>query len=142
MTMKKLAAGCSPESRNVLGCGRRMAIQLEQCTLLGGCGYPFAGGQRLDVYFSSDSIRLRVSEESGAAEIFYPEVVDLVVTGPGVVTTGGGFIGGGFDFEGALQGMGIAAVLNLLTTRTKVHTFWGACDRALLSHLRAASASG
>jgi len=101
-----------------------MAIHLEQCTFLGGCGYPFAIGQRLDVWFRSDAIHLQASDESGrSAEIFYPEVVDLAVTGPGTVTTGVGFIGGGFGFEGALQGIAIAAVLNLLTTRTKVHTF-------------------
>lgn len=58
-----------------------MTIHLEQCTLLGGCAYPFAVGQRLDVRFSSNAIRLQASEESGAAEIFYPELVDLAVTG-------------------------------------------------------------
>lgn len=100
-----------------------MAIYLEQCTFLGGCGYTFAVGQRLEVRFSSDAIRLQASEEGGAAEIFYPELVDLAVTGPGAVSTGGGFIGGGFGFEGALKGMAISAVLNLLTSRTKVHTF-------------------
>ena len=100
-----------------------MAIRLEPCTLLGGCGYPFAIGQRLDVWFSSDAIRLQASEGGSPAEIFYPEIVDLAVTGPGAVTTGGGFIGGGFGFEGAVQGMAIAAVLNLLTSRSKVHTF-------------------
>lgn len=100
-----------------------MPIHLEECTILGGCGYPFAVGQRLDIRFSSDAIRLQLSEENSSADIFYPEVVDLAVTGPGVVTTGGGFIGGGFGFEGALQGMAIAAVLNLLMSRTKVHTF-------------------
>jgi hypothetical protein len=100
-----------------------MAIHLEQCTFVGGCGYPFAVGQQIDVRFSSDAIRLQATNETGAAEIFYPELVDLTVTGPGAVTTGGGFIGGGFGFEGALKGMAIATVLNLLTSRTKVHTF-------------------
>ena len=100
-----------------------MAIHLEQCTLLGGCGYPLAVGQRLDVRFSSNAICLQASEERGTVEILYPEVVDLAITGPGAVTTGGGFIGGGFGFDGALRGMAVATVLNLLTSRTKVHTF-------------------
>ena len=89
-----------------------MAIHLQQCTVLGGCGYPFAVGQQLDVLFSAKAIRLQSSEESSVTEIFYPEVVDLAITGPGAVTTGGGFIGGGFGFEGVLQGLAIATVLN------------------------------
>src|SRR5262249_16799941 len=55
----------------------------------------------------------------------YPEIVDFSITGPGTVTTGGGFIGGGFGVAGALEGMAVAAVLNALTSRTKVHTFIG-----------------
>src|SRR5262245_51988344 len=100
-----------------------MAIDLEECTLLGGCGYPFSAGQRVDARFSSSAIALHAPDENLRAEIFYPEVVDLAVTGPGAVTTGGGFPGGGFGFEGAVKGMAIAGILNLLTTRTKIHTF-------------------
>jgi hypothetical protein len=38
------------------------------------------------------------------------------------VKSGGGFVGGGFGAVGALQGMAVAAVLNALTTRTKITT--------------------
>jgi hypothetical protein len=37
--------------------------------------------------------------------------------------TGGGFAGGGFGVEGALQGIAVATVLNALTTKSKIHTF-------------------
>ena len=42
----------------------------------------------------------------------------LEIGGPGLVKTGGGFVGGGFGARGAIEGMAIAAVLNGLTTRT------------------------
>jgi hypothetical protein len=77
----------------------------------------------LNVCFCADVIVVEAADVSTTARVFYPEVVDLVITGPGAVTTGGGVIGGGFGVAGALEGMAIAAILNALTTRTKVHTF-------------------
>jgi len=52
----------------------------------------------------------------------YSEVEDVEIGGPGLVKTGGGFIGGGFDVTGALEGMAIASVLNAPTRRTSVKT--------------------
>jgi hypothetical protein len=53
--------------------------------------------------------------------------VALRIGGRGVLTstTGGGWIGGGFGMEGILEGAGLAALMNALTTRTKrtVETF-------------------
>lgn len=53
----------------------------------------------------------------------YAEIASMDISGPGSVTRGGGFIGGGFGVEGALEGMAVATVLNALTTKTKIHTF-------------------
>jgi hypothetical protein len=39
-----------------------------------------------------------------------------------MVKTGGGFIGGGFGVLGAVEGMGIASILNTLTSRTRYKT--------------------
>ena len=44
------------------------------------------------------------------------------VGGPGKVTTGGGFIGGGLGVKGSAEGMLIAEVLNRLTSRTHART--------------------
>jgi hypothetical protein len=52
----------------------------------------------------------------------YSAIDDLEFSGPGKVTTGGGFIGGGFGLSGAAKGMIAASVLNALTTKTKIHT--------------------
>jgi hypothetical protein len=45
------------------------------------------------------------------------------IYGPGAVTTGGGFIGGGFGVVGAAVGIAIATALNALTTKTSLVTF-------------------
>lgn len=47
----------------------------------------------------------------------------LNIAGPGKVTSGGGFIGGGFGVEGALVGIGVASLLNALNTKTDLFTF-------------------
>ena len=50
------------------------------------------------------------------------DVREADISGRGAVTTGGGVIGGGFGLEGAAIGMGIAAVLNALTTESHMET--------------------
>jgi hypothetical protein len=55
-------------------------------------------------------------------EILYGQVEDVEIGGPGLVKTGGGFVGGGFGARGAIEGMAVAAVLNTLTTRTSITT--------------------
>jgi hypothetical protein len=93
--------------------------------LLGGYAAeaPIAVGERYDVRFLND--RLVVCAPRGwhvLAEVHYNKIENLEIGGPGLVKSGGGFIGGGFGVMGALEGMGIAAVLNALTTSTKITT--------------------
>lgn len=90
-------------------------------TYLGGVGFPFATGDDVNVVFGSTEITAANSKRS--ARFSYFELIDVTISGPGQVTTGGGFIGGGFGVSGALEGMAIASILNGLTTRTKIHTF-------------------
>ena len=51
------------------------------------------------------------------------EVIEISVDGPGLVTAGGGAIGGGFGLMGAAEGMLAASVLNSLTTRHSIETY-------------------
>lgn len=74
----------------------------------------------LKVYWSDDDI---YSAADLAFSVSYLELAQIGITGPGVTTTGGGFIGGGFGAVGALEGMAIASALNALTTVSKIHTF-------------------
>jgi hypothetical protein len=98
-------------------------IDLKECVVLGGSGYSFAPGESVNLRFGSDTLVVMAADESIAEKIPYLEIVDVSISGPGNITTGGGFIGGGFGVGGALQGMAVATVLNLLTTQTKIHTF-------------------
>lgn len=96
-------------------------LRLEGCTVLGANGFPFAAGGTLSLQFEEKSVNF--IGPGRTASFSYAELAELNISGPGSVTTGGGFVGGGFGVEGALQGMAIATVLNLISTRTKIHTF-------------------
>jgi hypothetical protein len=104
-------------------------VRLDSCVVLGGTGYRLNAGREVAVEFSVASIAIytdsvALAGVSGAhVRITYPEIIGLQIDGPGVVSRGGGFIGGGFGVMGALEGIGIASVLNALTTKTNIYTF-------------------
>ena len=52
----------------------------------------------------------------------YSEIEDIEIGGPGIVRTGAGFVGGGFGATGAIEGIGIASILNGLASRTSIET--------------------
>lgn len=94
---------------------------LADCTVLGANGFPFTIGSKISLAFEGHSVRCIHAARTATFGIV--ELAELHIAGPGSVTTGGGFIGGGFGVDGALEGVAIATVLNFLTTKTKVHTF-------------------
>lgn len=98
------------------------AITIKRCTVLGGVGYPFASGELLDLSFGRQNLAIKANGTL-PIDVPYFEIVDISISGPGSVTSGGGFVGGGFGVEGAVEGIAAATVLNFLTTRTKIHTF-------------------
>jgi len=98
-------------------------LWLPGCTVLGGSGYALSVGTKVTVGFGHSFFTLHILQTDGRTEeTSYPEVVSIAITGPGRVTTGGGFLGGGFGVTGALEGMALAGVLNALTTHSEVHT--------------------
>ncbi len=99
-----------------------MPIVLADCTVLGGSGHPVAAGESVTVRFGEDTVELEHPHRGVTDKIHYAEILECAIGGPGTVTTGGGFIGGGFGVAGALEGIAISSVLNLLTTRTRVLT--------------------
>ena len=96
-------------------------VRLHEVTYLGGDGFPFGPGEQIDAHFEDGGVILYGRKRT--ARFTYFELVELTVAGPGTVTTGGGFVGGGFGVEGALEGMAVASILNAVTTKTKNHTF-------------------
>ena len=94
---------------------------LKNCTVLGGFGYPFGAGDIIELGFSTNHVL--ISGPDGRKEaVAFIEVLELTIAGPGNVRTGGSFVGGGFGAEGAIEGIAIAAVLNSLTSKSKIHT--------------------
>lgn len=71
------------------------------------------GADTLTVSFPSNQIR----------EVHYAEFIALKIYGPGRITSGGGFVGGGLGVDGALAGIVASAALNALTSKTTFQTF-------------------
>jgi hypothetical protein len=97
---------------------------LADCTLLGGYGWDeaaFPPGTPCALQFAEEGLRVH-----GTSRVFirslYRDARALEFSGPGRVTRGGSFFGGGFGLTAAAQGMIAAAVLNTLTSRTTIHT--------------------
>jgi Short C-terminal domain len=119
------AARLSPVSREVTELDAHSLASLSDVAYLGGYvpGSAIFAGQQYDVRFLQDRLLVTVCRRADVlAEVLYSEVEDVEIGGPGLVKTGGGFVGGGFGAKGAIEGMAIAAVLNGLTTRTSITT--------------------
>lgn len=95
------------------------------CVFLGGYGHAGAlgAGAKFDLYFTHEGLFV-TSFGSSIPKIRspYSEVLAIEFSGPGRVTKGGAFIGGGFGVKGAAEGMIVASVLNALTTKTSIQT--------------------
>ena len=111
------------DSREAAELEARALVSLRGVAYLGGY-IPEAAitpGGLYDVLFLEDRLVVFAHRLAKVlAEVPYSQVDDVEIGGPGLVKTGGGFVGGGFGVSGAVEGMAIAAVLNTLTTRTSV----------------------
>ena len=102
--------------------GRPWKRRLFQCNILGG--FDFSGGPGEDVELVFELDKVTVVHWKCDDEVIPAEQLSAVdIYGPGAVTTGGGFIGGGFGVVGAAVGIAIATALNALTTKTSLVTF-------------------
>lgn len=113
------------DSREAAELEARALVSLRAVAYLGGY-VPEAAitpGGLYDVLFMEERMVVFAHRQAKVlAEVSYSQVEDVEIGGPGLVKTGGGFVGGGFGVSGAVEGMAIAAVLNTLTTRTSVKT--------------------
>jgi hypothetical protein len=103
----------------------RALVRLPEVIFIGGycSNAELTSGWAYELVFHVDRLLLISQRDRAAlAEIAYAGIREIVIGGPGLVKSGGGFIGGGFGLAGAAEGAGIAAVLNALTTRTAIKT--------------------
>ena len=101
--------------------GNELDIRVGGAFLIGGFGLePFAKAKSHTLRFGDDAFVLSLPRAVIRA-FSYADLMSVAVDGE-AVTTGGGFIGGGFGVAGAAEGLAIASVLNALTTRTDIRT--------------------
>jgi hypothetical protein len=96
-------------------------ICLSDCTLLGGYGHDISPGTRCSAVFGANEARV---DAPGCDPVIfaYEDIEAVEVGGRGLVEAKGGFIGGGFGAPSALVAIGIAAVLNSLTSSSRTET--------------------
>jgi len=103
----------------------RPLVTLYNLVLLGGYlpDIEIFTGKRYHVQFFADRLWLVLGRTAvPQVAIPYSEIEDVEIGGPGIVKSGGGFVGGGFGASGAIEGMAIASILNGLTSRTSIKT--------------------
>ncbi len=105
----------------VIGAGDQV---VKRCQFAGGAFIPLRQGQTVDLVFREDGLEVFGYDGDRPRQLAialpFSEVFTLELSGPGKVTTGGGFVGGGLGLVGAAEGIAIAAFLNAVTTRTKI----------------------
>lgn len=100
---------------------QRTSVHVLRVTVVGGTGWENDIERRFvltadekNIYLSDDKLQEKV--------IPLTKLVNVEISGPGTVTSGGGFGGGGFGLGGFIVGAVAAGALNALTTRTNTET--------------------
>lgn len=90
--------------------------------IIGEAFYAMPVGAEAFLDFDVDSLTVSFPPHQ-TRQIHYAEITDLKIYGPGKISSGGGFAGGGLGVDGALAGIVASAALNALTTKTSFQTF-------------------
>ena len=103
----------------------KLLKSLANCVLLGGHGYgeTLQPGARMDLYFTAEG--LWATQKGWSTPVIkspYLDAIAIEFEGPGRITKGGGYWGGGFGLKGAAEGMAIAAILNGITTKSEIRS--------------------
>jgi hypothetical protein len=81
-------------------------------------------GDSIEIIFADGSVlgQEAASGQQLVGRVAYERLRAVELGGPGEVTEGGGYIGGGFGIGGMLGGMALAGVLNSVTRSSSVQT--------------------
>ena len=83
---------------------------------LGGMGAKISKGLKGNLIASDLGFFYETKKDAWSVDL--EEIQSIQIAGAGAFQTGGGWMGGGFGFSGAMQGAAMASMMNLLTTRT------------------------
>ena len=107
---------------------------LRSCTYLGGAYMPLQNGDLVDLVFRETALEIFAHPATVRSVLLgtlaYNDRFAIEISGPGQVTKGGGFTGGGFGLNGAVEGIAIAGLRNAITTRTSTITVLMVADDA------------
>lgn len=92
-------------------------------TVLGGYGFDLQKSETLALLCGNDRLHLQNFQTKKLVVILFTELTSLEVSGPGTESKNAGVIGGGFGFQGAVEGVLIATTINALTSRSTTNTF-------------------
>ena len=94
-----------------------------EVVVLGGAGWESKKDGKF--LLSMDQSLIYMSELAAMHDtpIEIGKLIEIDISGPGKVTTNAGVVGGGFGPEGAIKGIAVASVINLLTTYSNTKTF-------------------
>jgi hypothetical protein len=116
------AAGLAQQAADYGVDHSRGDVLISGLTVVGGYGWSPSPGTSVAVGVCRDRLTVAsVPFRPPLREIPYERITAFDFQG-GARTRGGGFIGGGFGFEGAAKGILAATVLNTLTMRTEVNS--------------------
>jgi len=93
-----------------------------EIVVLGGAGWEANKGEKRLLSIDPTSVSLSDPKACTTVTLLIADITDAEISGPGKVTSDLGLMGGGFGTEGALKGMAIATVANLLTTHSNTKT--------------------
>ena len=94
------------------------------CTAIAAWGMPFHPGTLVSLAATASELHLTPIGVGERPVVWWlSDVIALTFDGPGRVTTGRRFWGGGFDLVGAAEGILAAELLNRLTSKTTVNSF-------------------
>lgn len=101
----------------------RSACKPLEVVILGGAGWEGKKGCKFLLSLDQSAIYMSdlVSMQDSPLQI--ENLLEVDISGPGKVTSSAGVVGGGFGAEGAMKGIAVATVLNLLTTHSNTKTF-------------------
>ena len=95
---------------------------IRNCFIVGGYGHSIHDRTSLSLIARGENLNLFGDNEIEYASYSINSLKYFEIDGPGKVSSGGGFMGGGFGVVGAIQGMLMASVLNAVTTGTTITT--------------------
>lgn len=104
-------------NKNVYGAG---PFKFFDFIFLGGNGISLVKSHNYKVIFSADQICFE--SNSLDHKIFVNQIINMEISGPGRLDSNAGVIGGGVGIEGAAVGIGIASIINALTSKSTVNT--------------------